>query len=33
MSSKDKNARLSLAIRKNLKKRKILQKKNKKKNK
>ena len=33
MSSKDKNERLSLALRKNLKKRKIFQKKNKKKNK
>ena len=31
MSSKDKNERLSLALRKNLKKRKIFQKKNKKK--
>ena len=33
MSSKDKNERLSLALRKNLKKRKIFQKKTKKKNK
>ena len=33
MNSKDKNERLSLALRKNLKKRKIFQKKNKKKNK
>ena len=32
MSSKNKNERLSLAIRKNLKKRKIFQKKNRKKN-
>ena len=32
MNNKDKNERLSLAIRKNLKKRKIFQKKNKKKN-
>ena len=32
MSSKDKNERLSLALRKNLRKRKISQKKNKKKN-
>ncbi len=31
MSSKDKNERLSLALRKNLKKRKLFQKKNKKK--
>ncbi len=33
MSSKDKNQRLSIALRKNLKKRKLFQKKNKKKNK
>ena len=33
MSTKDKNERLSFALRKNLKKRKIFQKKNKKKNK
>ena len=33
MSQKDKNDRLSLALKKNLKKRKIFQKKNKKKNK
>ena len=33
MSAKDKNERLSLAFRKNLKKRKLFQKKNKKKNK
>ena len=33
MSAKDKNERLILALRKNLKKRKIFQKKNKKKNK
>jgi len=33
MSRKDKNVRLSLALRKNLKKRKLFQKKNKKKNK
>ena len=33
MSLKDKNERLSLALRKNLKKRKLLQKKNKKKSK
>ncbi len=33
MSSKDKNQRLSLALRKNLKKRKLFQKKNKKKSK
>ena len=33
MRSKDKNERLSFALRKNLKKRKIFQKKNKKKNK
>ena len=33
MSSKDKNQRLSLALKKNLKKRKIFQKKNKKKTK
>ena len=33
MSSKEKNARLSIALRKNLKKRKIFQKKNKKKSK
>ena len=33
MSSKEKNERFSLALRKNLKKRKIFQKKNKKKNK
>ena len=33
MNSKDKNVRLSLALRKNLKKRKIFQKKNKKKSK
>ena len=33
MNSKDKNERLSFALRKNLKKRKIFQKKNKKKNK
>ena len=33
MSSKDKNERLSAALRRNLKKRKIFQKKNKKKNK
>ena len=33
MSSKDKNERLSFALRKNLKKRKIFQKKNKKKSK
>jgi hypothetical protein len=33
MSSKEKNARLSIALRKNLKKRKIFQKKNKKKTK
>ena len=33
MSAKDKNERLSYALRKNLKKRKIFQKKNKKKNK
>ena len=32
MSDKDKNERLSLALRKNLKKRKLFQKKNKKKN-
>ena len=32
MSSKNKNVRLSLALRKNLKKRKIFQKKNRKKN-
>ena len=32
MSSKDKNERLSLALKKNLKKRKIFQKKNRKKN-
>ena len=32
MSTKDKNERLSLALRKNLRKRKIFQKKNKKKN-
>jgi len=32
MSSKEKNKRLSLALRKNLKKRKLFQKKNKKKN-
>ena len=32
MSTKDKNERLSLALKKNLKKRKIFQKKNKKKN-
>ena len=32
MNSKDKNERLTLALRKNLKKRKIFQKKNKKKN-
>ena len=33
MSSKDKNERLSLALKRNLKKRKIFQKKNKKRNK
>ena len=33
MSSKDKNERLSIALRKNLKKRKLFQKKNKKKSK
>ena len=33
MNNKDKNERLSLALRKNLRKRKIFQKKNKKKNK
>ena len=33
MNSKDKNERLSLALKKNLKKRKIFQKKNKKRNK
>jgi len=33
MNSKDRNERLSLALRKNLKKRKVFQKKNKKKNK
>ena len=33
MSTKDKNERLSVALRKNLKKRKLFQKKNKKKNK
>ena len=33
MSTKDKNERLSFALRKNLKKRKLFQKKNKKKNK
>ena len=33
MNTKDKNERLSLALRKNLRKRKIFQKKNKKKNK
>ena len=33
MSIKDKNERLSIALRKNLKKRKVFQKKNKKKNK
>ena len=33
MSTKDKNERLSIALRKNLKKRKVFQKKNKKKNK
>ncbi len=33
MNNKDKNERLSLALKKNLKKRKIFQKKNKKKNK
>ena len=32
MSSKDKNERLSIALKKNLKKRKLFQKKNKKKN-
>ena len=32
MNNKDKNERLSLALRKNLKKRKVFQKKNKKKN-